>query len=524
MPRGPVTSTTTATNPLDAHRNPDEHHQVVIVGAGFGGIGSAVRLRREGISDIVILEAAEKPGGTWRDNTYPGCQCDIPSNFYSLSFAPNPEWSTTFPLQPEIQDYITEVTNRFDLDRTIRYRTELLNSRWDAPTARWRITTSAGTMTASVLILAMGFLSEPRIPKLDGLDSFRGPHFHSARWDHEVDLTGKRVAVVGTGASAIQLIPKIAPTVEHLDVYQRTPAWVLPHPNRRVAGWERWLFRRIPATQGLRRAMSFVVSEARHAMLTRSGSLNRIARFLGTRNIRRAIRDRDLADRVTPRYELGCKRVLLSNLYFPALARPHVGVISDHVAAITPTGLVSGCGERRPADVIIFATGFTITGRDAYQRIHGDCGQRLATAFDAHGAYGGVTAAGFPNLFCIAGPTSGVGHTSFLYMIEAQQRYVARIVAAMRARSLESVEVRREAQIDYLAGIQRRSANRVWKSGCTSWFLDREGRNVAVWPGYSWTFRFRLRRFDERAYRITPAAPQPSASPPLFPGRDGSRV
>ncbi|HZN17510.1 MAG TPA: NAD(P)/FAD-dependent oxidoreductase [Micromonosporaceae bacterium] len=480
-----------------------EHHRVVIVGAGFGGIGAAVRLLRKGISDFVILEAAGAPGGTWRDNSYPGCQCDIPSNLYSLSFAPNPAWSTTFPIQPEIREYIERVVTQFDLHKFTRYHTELLDARWDASSTQWRVVTSAGELSANVLILAMGFLSEPFVPALDGLDSFRGPTFHSARWDHDIDLTGKRVAVVGTGASAVQLIPEIAPRVGHLDVYQRTPAWVIPHMDRRVTRPEQWLYRTFPVAQGIRRAMTYVVSESRHAVLTRTGLLNRAARALARANIRRAVPDPELVRRLTPSYELGCKRVLLSNRYYPALARPNVDVVSDRVIGATPTGVVTGSGDRRPADVIIFATGFKITNRACYQRIRGEGGTDLASSFDEHGAYLGVTAAGFPNLFCIAGPTSGVGHTSFLFMIESQQAYVADAVAAMVSRSLGSVEVRPEVQDGYFHRIQSDTTRKVWASGCTSWFLDEKGRNVAVWPGYSWTFHRRTRRFDEKSYHVT---------------------
>lgn len=481
----------------------DEHHRVVIVGAGLGGIGAAVRLLRRGISDLVILEAAGSPGGTWRVNSYPGCQCDIPSNLYSLSFAPNPAWTTTFPLQPEIRSYVEDVTDRFDLDKFIRYHTEMLDATWDDAATCWRVTTSSGMFSADVLILAMGFLAEPATPKIDGLAQYNGPVFHSARWDHEISLADKRVAVVGTGASAVQLIPEIAPVVARLDVYQRTPAWVLPHPNRRVTRFERWLFRRVPASQTVRRALTFVFSEARHAVLTKKGLLNRVAMALGRFNIRRAVRDDDLADRLTPRYALGCKRVLLSNRYYPALARPNVKVVSDGVVAATPTGLVSAAGDERPADVIIFATGFRITRRADFRRVHGVGGRDLADDFFEHGAYLGVAAAGFPNMFCIGGPTSGVGHTSFLYMLESQQAYVADAVAAMDERDLATVEVRADAQTGYFAEIQARSAEKVWLSGCSSWFLDEKGRNVAVWPGYSWTFHRRTRRFDESAYQLS---------------------
>lgn len=483
----------------------DEHHRVVIVGAGLGGIGAAVRLLRRGISDLVILEAAGGPGGTWRVNSYPGCQCDIPSNLYSLSFAPNPSWSTTFPLQPEIRQYVENVTTVFDLEKYIRYHTEFLDARWDEAAAQWRLVTSAGLFSADFVILAMGFLAEPFVPAIDGLDGFLGVSFHSARWNHEVDLGGKRVAVVGTGASAVQLIPEIAPQVGHLDVYQRTPAWVLPHPNRRVSGFERWLFGHVPISQVIRRAMTYVSSEARHAVLTKTGPLNRIAQALGRVNIRRAVRDRELAARLMPRYELGCKRVLLSNRYYPALARPNVEVVSDSVVGVTQTGVVSGSGVERPADVIIFATGFKITDRADFKRVHGTDGQDLAASFAEHGAYLGLAAAGFPNLFCLAGPTSGVGHTSFLFMIESQQAYVANVIAAMQSRSLRTIEVRPDAQAGYFDKIQTDTAGKVWLSGCSSWFLDEKGRNVAVWPGYSWTFHWRTRRFDEKAYQIVAA-------------------
>ncbi|MFN8082374.1 MAG: NAD(P)/FAD-dependent oxidoreductase [Kineosporiaceae bacterium] len=479
-----------------------EHRHVVIIGAGLGGLGAAIKLRRKGIEDILLLEASDSPGGTWRDNTYPGCQCDIPSALYSLSCAPNPHWTTTFPLQAEIQQYVLDVVARFGLTPMIRYRTEMLGARWDDDHQRWVVSTSTGQLTCTVLVVAIGFLSEPSVPDLPGLDTFSGTAFHTARWNHDVELSGRRVAVVGSGASAIQVIPEIAPRAGRLDVYLRTPTWVLPHPNRPVARLERRVYAALPAVQTLRRWWTYAVAESRHAVVTRSGPLNAVARAVGRANIRRAVRDPGLAAALVPDYDLGCKRVLLSNRYYPALARTNVEVIRSGVTGVTADGLIDDTQTQRPADVIVFATGFRITHRSAHALIRGRDGQRLSDNFAEHGAYLGSTAAGFPNLFCIGGPTSGVGHTSFLFMLECQQHYVAEAVSVLARCDLASAEVRSRAQQHYFAMIQDRTRRRVWSSGCTSWFLDERGRNVAVYPGHSYEFWRRTRRFDLGSYVV----------------------
>lgn len=501
------TASRPASSPPAAERGgvEPEHHRFVVVGTGFAGIAMAARLLEAGHDDVVLLERADGPGGTWRDNTYPGCQCDVPSNLYSLSFAPNPDWTTTFPLQPELHRYLTDVADRFGVSPRVRWRTPMLDASWDDEPRRWRVETPSGPLTAEHLVLAVGALAEPSTPDLPGLDEYQGTTFHTARWDHDHDLAGRRVAVVGTGASAIQVVPAIAPEVDHLDLYQRTPAWVMPHKDRPVRRWERRLYRALPWLQRLRRGLTYAALEARILAFTRRPQLMRAAEKVGRDHIRRHIADPDLADRLTPRYELGCKRALLSDDYYPALARPNVDVVTGGVERLTRTGVVTADGVERPADTIVFATGFHVTDSPSFRLVHGRGGQELLAAFEQRGAYNGTTCHGFPNLWVMAGPNTGIGHTSLVYMIESQVAYVLDAVRRLDQAGAATAEVRADVQDAWFAEVQAASEGTVWASGCQSWYLDRHGRNGAIWPGPTFSFRRRTRRFDLERYETTPA-------------------
>jgi cation diffusion facilitator CzcD-associated flavoprotein CzcO len=493
------------------------HVKVAIVGAGFGGLGAAIRLRQEGMDDFVVLERGDDVGGTWRDNTYPGCQCDIPSNLYSFSFAPNPNWSRTFPTQPEIWDYLRDCARRFGLYPHIRFGHEVTSAAWDRHADHWKIETPHGALTADVVIAAAGGLSEPAIPALPGLDRFEGPAFHTARWDHDHDLAGKRVAVIGTGASSIQVVPHLQPQAERLHVFQRTPPWIMPHPDRPVSPRERRLFRRLPPTQRLLRAGLYWALEGRGIGFTVDPRVLKLAERVALRHMRRQVPDRELQRKLTPAYRMGCKRVLLSDDYYPALAQPSAELVTEAIAEVRPRSIVTADGAERPVDAIVLGTGFRIHDHPMYERVRGREGGTLAEAWaGSPQAYLGTTVTGFPNLFFLVGPNTGLGHNSIVFMIESQLEYVFGALHAMRERDAATLEVRPEVQAEYNAELQRRSQGTVWtEGGCASWYLDRNGRNATLWPGFSWSFRQATRRFDPESYVLGPAAAVGGSAPAL---------
>ena len=486
------------------------HHRTVIVGTGFSGIGMAIKLLREGERDFVLLERAEEIGGTWRDNTYPGCRCDVPSHLYSFSFAPNPDWSSTFSPQPEILEYLRGVAARFGVIPHVRFDTEMESAEWDEAESRWRLETSQGPITADVLIAAQGPLSDPLVPDLPGLDSFEGTTFHSARWDHEHRLDGERVAVIGTGASAIQFVPKIQPLVGQMHVYQRTPPWVMPHPNRAMSDWEHRLYGRLPAAQLAMRAGIYWARET-FVLQFRNERMRKLATRMALRQLEQQIPDPELRAKLTPRYELGCKRILPTDEWYPALMQPNVDVVTEGIREIRPHSIVSADGTEREVDTIIFGTGFHVTDIPIAQRVRGRDGRTLAETWDGSpSAYKGAAVAGYPNLFFLVGPNTGLGHNSIVFMIESQINYVAGALGAMRRRGARVVDVRPEAQAAYNAMLDQMTEGTVWVSGgCSSYYIDRNGRNSTIWPTFTWPFRQRTREFDEAAYALGAPASEP---------------
>jgi cation diffusion facilitator CzcD-associated flavoprotein CzcO len=480
------------------------HQRIAIVGSGFSGLGMAIRLKQEGIHDFVVLERAQDLGGTWRDNTYPGCACDVPSNLYSFSFAPNPDWSQTFSPQPEIWEYLRRLSSEQGIDPHVRYGHEVTAARWDAQAELWRIETAGGDLTADMLVPAAGPLSDPKLPDIDGIDSFEGTIFHSARWRHEHVLDGERVAVIGTGASSIQLVPQIQPRVAKLHVFQRTPPWVVPHRNRPTTRWERLIYRTVPAVQQLVRGAVYWARElfVLPLMHPREGSLpERMAR----KHLREQVQDPALRARLTPNYRIGCKRILISDEYYPALVQANVEVVTDSIAAITPRGIVTTDGVERELDTIILGTGFHVTDMPVAHWIHGGDGRTLADTWDGSAqAYLGSAVAGFPNLFLLVGPNTGLGHNSIVFMIESQLHYLMEGLRFMQRGGLDVIEVREQVQRDYNSELQRRLQGTVWTSGgCVSWYLDEHGRNTTIWPGSTWPYRQRLRRFEPADYELT---------------------
>ena len=495
-------------------RDGSTHLHIAIVGGGFGGLGAAIRLRQQGIDDFLVFERAGDIGGTWRDNSYPGCACDVPSHLYSFSFAPNPSWSRSFSSQPEIWAYLSECAQRFEILPRLRLGHEVRQASWDDGRQHWRVDTSGGTWTADVLIAATGPLSEPSIPALPGLDSFEGTAFHSARWDHDHDLTGRQVAVVGTGASAIQFVPEIQPRVGRLRIFQRTAPWVLPRRDRALTGAERRLFRTVPATQRLARSSIYWAREGLTAAFLHP-RLMRLPQRLALRHLREAVPDPGLRARLTPDYTLGCKRVLLSNDYLPALTRQNVEVVTAGIDEVRPHGIVTDDGVEHPADTIIFGTGFHVSDMPFGDRVRGRDGRTLAQVWQGSPkAYLGVAVAGFPNLFLLLGPNTSLGSTSVVLMIEAQVEYVLRALELMRTAGVATVEPRPEAQRAFLAEVDARMRPTVWSAGgCASWYIDRTGRNSALWPGFTWAYRRRTRRFAPDLHLTAPRRPAARPAP-----------
>jgi len=489
--------------PMSDEPASDDHHRVVVVGAGFSGVALAIRLRRAGLDDLVILEQEDDLGGTWYVNTYPGCQCDVPSLLYSLSFAPNPEWTRTFAPQPEIEAYLRNVADRYDVKRLIRFGTELTGARWDDGTNRWIIDTPGGTVTADVLLLATGFLSEPALPAIDGLDRFEGTVFHSARWRHDHDLAGERVAVIGTGASAVQFVPTIQPTVGRLTLFQRTAPWVLPRPDRPFTGRERWLYRRSALAARLSRARIYWTRELMVLMFAKYPGLAEFAARPARRHLEDQVPDPGLREKLTPHYALGCKRVLLSNEYYPALGQPNVEVVTDSIDRVLPHAVVTTDGTEHPVDTIILGTGFEATEPPIARRVRAADGRTMRQHWgDSATAYLGTTVPGFPNLFFVVGPNTGLGHSSMIFMIESQANYIVDALKTMSARNLAAVSVTPAVVDRFNEEIQRQLSRSVWNTGCSSWYRDASGRNTTLWPDFTWRFRRRTRHFDTDHYSV----------------------
>jgi cation diffusion facilitator CzcD-associated flavoprotein CzcO len=484
-----------------------QHHRVAIIGAGFSGLGMAIRLLQEGIEDFVVLDRASEIGGTWRDNTYPGCQCDIPSVLYSYSFAPNPNWSRTYPLQAEIREYLRRCARDFGVVPHLRFEHEVTSATWEADRQRWRIETSQGDFTADVLVGAQGGLSNPSLPDIPGLGSFEGTMFHSAQWDHDHPLEGDRVAVIGTGASSIQFVPMIQPRVGRLHLFQRTPSWVMPDPDRQLSDFEKRLFHRIPAAQRGMRALVYLMMEATVLGTMVDTRLAKGLEAIARKHLERQVSDPVLRDKLTPRYRIGCKRITMSDTYYPALAQPNAEVVTEKIAEVRPDSIATVDGAEREIDTIILGTGFHVHDNPGFERVRGRDGLTLSQAWrGSPRAYLGTTIAGFPNLFLLVGPNSAGGFNSIIFTSEAHINYALSAIKAMDRHGVGSVEVRREAYEAFSREAEERLRDSVWNAGgCSSWYLDENGRNGVWWPGFMADLWRRTRRFDAGSYRLLPA-------------------
>lgn len=506
----------------DVPRGADTDVNVAIVGSGFSGLGMAIRLKQEGRGSFLIFEKAPSIGGTWRDNHYPGCACDVPSHLYSFSFEQNPLWSRKYSPQAEIQQYLERCIDKYGLRRHVRLGTEVTRAEFDEEAALWRVTLGDGSVvTARHVVFGIGALSRPAYPKIDGIDHFRGRIFHSAEWDHGYDLDGKRVAVIGTGASAIQIVPQIASRVSKLSVFQRTPPWVLPKPDRSISRLEQRLFQAFPALQNLYRFGIYCTHELRVLGFAIHPSIMNAARALGHAQIRRQIRDPELRRKVTPQYMPGCKRVLIANDYYPALARSNVDLVTEAISRVTEKGIITADGREHELDAIVYGTGFRVTDLLTPLAVIGRGGTDLNEVWkDRMQAYLGTAVSGFPNFYMLLGPNTGLGHSSMIYMIESQIEIVLRAMRAIERRGGRVAHVKAHAQERFNAELQPRLQRSIWASGCQSWYLDAAGHNATAWPGFTFEFRMRALAFDETAFEFDPAPhlsgdAQPAKSRPV---------
>ncbi|MEU0566626.1 NAD(P)/FAD-dependent oxidoreductase [Nonomuraea sp. NPDC005983] len=477
---------------------------MVIIGSGFAGIGMAIKLKEAGYHDFVILEKADDLGGTWRDNTYPGCACDVPSHMYSYSFDLNPDWSRMFSPQEEIWEYMRTCVDKYRIAPHIRYGKRVVSLEWDDAARRWEVATDDGaTLTTNAVISGIGALHVPSFPDIPGRESFAGPAFHSSEWDHSVELAGKRVAVIGTGASAIQFVPQIAPEAAHLTVFQRTPPWIHPKPDFALTSRMKQALRLPGAARAVRGAVYWAL-ETRALGFTVDPRLMKVHERIALKHLRSQVPDPELRRALTPDYTIGCKRLLLSSDYYPTLTRDDVSLVTGGAAEIREHAVVDSTGREHEADVIVFGTGFRVTDMLKDQRIIGRNGLKIQDAWqDGIETYYGITTSGFPNLFFLLGPNTGLGHHSVVFMIEAQVRYVMSCLRLLSRTQARAVDVRPERQRAFNRRLQERLDPLVWNAGgCRSWYLDEHGANRTIWPGFTFEYWARTRKVKPDAYEL----------------------
>ena len=486
-----------------------------IIGSGFGGIGMAIKLQEAGITDFLVLEKSGDIGGTWRDNTYPGAACDVPSPLYSFSFEQGFDWPRFYSRQPDIHRYQQHCVAKYGLMRYVRLNTEVQRAEFDERAGLWKIETSQGEVfLARALITATGQLNRPAYPKIPGLESFAGKVFHSSRWDHAHDLTGRRVGVVGTGASAIQFMAHVADKASQVILFQRTAPYVLPKPDRKISRFEHWLHRKLPPLRKLVRGTVYSVFESLGVGLLKYPAVLAPLRALWAAHLRLTIKDPDLRRKLTPDYPMGCKRILFDNTYYRALAKPNVDVVTGGIQAVEENYVVTDDGKRHEIDTLILGTGFAASGFIAPMEVRGRRGLRLDTVWrDGAEAYLGMSVSGFPNLFMLYGPNTNLGHNSIVYMLESQIRYVKEAVVRLRAAPGISFDVRRKTQSLFNEKLQQALRSTVWAAGCKSWYIAESGKIVNNWSSFTFTYRRLTRHFDVVNYEVlTRNAASPAAS------------
>jgi cation diffusion facilitator CzcD-associated flavoprotein CzcO len=485
--------------------------EIIIVGAGFGGLGMAIQLKKAGFTSFIVLERASEVGGTWRDNIYPGCACDIPSMLYSFSFEKHVGWSRLYPQQAELLNYLKRTSEKHGVRPHIRFNSDLAEARYDEASDTWQVRLKDGTTrVCRVVISAMGPLSKPNMPSIPGMERFAGRSFHSSGWDYSVDLAGKDVVVVGTGASAIQFVPQIAPEVARMAVFQRTPPWIIPRGDKLVGKVRKSARKRLPLYAWLVRKVIYWMLEFRAIGFVVNPRLLKLREKLVLRFIAESVPDPVLRAKVTPEYRAGCKRVLISDDYYPAIQRPNVELVTTPLAEIREHSVVDKDATQYPADVIIYATGFKATEGLVPVRFYGRGGVELGDAWrEGMNAYLGTSIAGFPNLFLVIGPNTGLGHNSMVFMMEAHYRYILGALEYMRKNGVRALDVKPDVQTEFNAKLQQRMAGTVWSSGCSSWYIDARGKNTSLWPGFTFVFRNLTKEFDPDRYQSTETATYP---------------
>jgi cation diffusion facilitator CzcD-associated flavoprotein CzcO len=470
--------------------------RVAILGAGASGLCMAIALKQAGIDSFTIFEKSDGVGGTWRDNTYPGAGCDVPSHLYSFSFAPNPDWTHAYSLQPEILAYFEDCARRFGLLPHCRFRTELESAAFDEDAGLWRLRTKEGEeVAAEVLVSGVGQLSRPLYPKLPGLESFRGKTFHSARWDHSYDLEGKRVAVIGNGASALQFIPKIAPVVGRLSVFQRSNNWVVPRMDRPYSDREKRWFRRSKWYRLLHRGLIYLLLENNFFAFRPGTFMARVMERRARKHLAAQVPDPAMREKLTPDYPIGCKRILIGDDYYPALVRDNVEVVTEEIDRVAADAIVTKDGRVHPVDAIIYGTGFVTTSFLAPMHITGREGLTIDEVWkEGAEAYLGVAVSGFPNFFMLYGPNTNLGHNSVIFMIECQVRYVMSCIEAMREQGFAWMDVKPAAMVSFNRELRRQLAKSVWATGCTSWYKTEGGKITNNWSDFTLRYWWRTRR------------------------------
>jgi cation diffusion facilitator CzcD-associated flavoprotein CzcO len=475
----------------------------IIVGAGFAGLCMAIKLKEEGMNDFVILDRNDHIGGTWYDNAYPGAACDVESHLYSYSFEPNTEWSRQFSPQREILRYMEHCIDKYKLAPHIRLHTNVVQAVFDEKTGSWQVEAKNGTIfTGRILVTCSGGLSEPAFPDIKGLDTFKGEIFHSARWDTKYDLRGKSVAVIGTGASAIQIVPNIVSQVKHLNLYQRTAPWVLPKKDKEISAFRKTIYRHLPFIRYLYRTRLYWRNELMAMGFVVNPGILRLGGKIMIRHLHKSIKDEDLRKKLTPNYTLGCKRILLSNDYYPAMEQPNLSLITAPIHEVNETGILTKDAVEHKVDAIILATGFQAAEGVLRYAVKGKGGIDLNETWrEGAAAYLGTSIAGFPNMFVVVGPNTGLGHSSMLIMIEAQVGYIIQALKALKEKGAKYAAVKKEVEEEYNEELQIKLAKSVWQSGgCMSWYQMKNGKNVALWPGFTFSFMKRTKHFEPDKY------------------------
>ena len=487
---------------------------VAIIGAGFSGLGMAIKLRQAGMEDFVVLEKADDVGGTWRENQYPGCACDVPSHLYSFSFEPKPDWTRAFSPQGEIWDYLRACTEKYGLKDFIKFGKEVTRAEFDDTSTLWRITTADGeSFTSQHVVAGTGGLHIPSYPEILGLSEFKGQVMHSATWDHNVDLKDKKVVVIGTGASAIQFVPKIAPDAEHITIFQRTAPWIMPKPDKDYSDSEKSRFKKWPGFRNFVRKLIFFRLELITWLMNKRPDLIQRGEKIGLDHIEASIQDPELRKKVTPNFRLGCKRVLMSNEWYQVLDSDKVDLETDGIASISENSVTTRDGRTIRADVILLGTGFRPFEMPDGLEVLGRGSKSLREEWDVFPeAYLGITVSGFPNYYVMLGPNTGLGSNSVVLMIEAQIQFAMDAIRTMHQQNIAFMDVREEVQRAYNEDIQEKLQGTVWTTGCVSWYQTREGRNGAIWPGSTLGYRLRTNRIKARDYEVVQAAPLPAVT------------